>query len=163
MGSFDVARTYFQTALAGNPPPEIKNRINLYLAEINQQAAPERITGIFFSGIQYQSDANVAPGASLINSPLGSVLLNNQFVKAADGNIFGSGEVLYTYDLGNQRGNTGDMLISRYSAHAAAPPVGVCALADPRRTLVVRRSLCGLGGNDHHGWPAHRSCPPNEQ
>ena len=106
MGSFDVARTYFQKALAGNPPPEIKNRINVYLAEINQQVAPERITGIFFSGIQYQSDANVAPGASLINSPLGPVLLNNQFVKASDGNIFGSGQVLYTYDLGNQRGDT---------------------------------------------------------
>src|SRR5258707_8931502 len=106
MGSFDVARTYFQKALAGNPPPEIKNRINVYLAEIAQQVSPERITGILFSGVQYQSDANVAPGASVINSPLGPVLFNNQFVKASDGNIFGSGQVLYTYDLGNQRGDT---------------------------------------------------------
>jgi hypothetical protein len=105
MGSFDVARTYFQKALAANPPPEIKDRVTLYLNEIALQVSPQRLTGLFFSGVQYQSDANVAPGASLINSPLGPVLLNDQFVKSADANIFGSGSLLYSYDLGNQNGD----------------------------------------------------------
>jgi hypothetical protein len=118
MGSFDVARTYFQKVLASNPPPEIKERVNIYLSQISVQVAPERLTGLLFSGVQYQSDANVAPGASLINSPLGPVLLNNQFVKGADANIFGSGSVLYTYDLGNQSGDaieaTGNAFINHY-------------------------------------------------
>ena len=37
---------------------------------------------------------------------IGPVLLNNQFVKMSDWNIFGSGSLLYTYDLGTQDHDT---------------------------------------------------------
>ncbi len=106
MGSFEVARTYFQKALAANPPDEVKNRVNQYLGEIQTQAAPQRFTGFIFSGIQYQSDANVAPGSSAIiaSTPLGPQLLSlgNQFTKKSDENLFLTGSGLYTYDLGTQ-------------------------------------------------------------
>jgi len=32
LGSFDVAQSYFEKALAANPPPEVKDRVNQYLA-----------------------------------------------------------------------------------------------------------------------------------
>src|SRR5215472_8266995 len=42
MGSFDVARTYFDKALAANPPPpaEVQQRVNQYLGLIDQQLSP---------------------------------------------------------------------------------------------------------------------------
>jgi tetratricopeptide (TPR) repeat protein len=102
MGSFEIARSYFAKAAAANPSPELRARIDEYLAEIARQAAPERLVGYVFFGAQYQSDANVAPGSALIHSPIGDVLLGNQFVKQADVNLFGTGSVLYSYDLGTQ-------------------------------------------------------------
>jgi tetratricopeptide (TPR) repeat protein len=102
MGSFDLARDYFNKALAANPPPDVRNRANRYLGEIAAQQSPSRFEGYVFFGAQYQTDANVAPGSPLIHSPVGDVLLSSQFVKRPDTNIFGSGGFLYTYDLGTQ-------------------------------------------------------------
>jgi tetratricopeptide (TPR) repeat protein len=118
MGSFDIARTYFNKALAANPPPEVQQRVNQYLALIDQQLSPTRLTGTLFFGAQYQSDANVAPATSTIASPIGPVLLINQFVKMSDWNIFGTGSLLYTYDLGTQDHDTievtGNGLMNHY-------------------------------------------------
>jgi hypothetical protein len=105
MGSFEIAQTYFQKALAGNPPPEVQARVNEYLAQITTQESPSRFSGYVMTGIQYQSDANVAPGSALINSPLGPVLLSSQFVKQRDFNAFATGSLLYSYDLGTQNGD----------------------------------------------------------
>ena len=102
MGSFDLARDYFNKALAANAPPDVRVRASRYLEEIAAQQSPSRFTGYLFFGAQHQSDANVAPGSPLIHSPVGDVLLSSQFVKRPDINIFGSGGFLYSYDLGTQ-------------------------------------------------------------
>lgn len=106
MGSFEIARTYFEKALAANPPAEVRARIDRYLAQISTQSAPQQFTGFLFFGAQYQSDANIGPGSPLIHSPIGDVLLNSQFVKQADGNLFLTGSALYSYDLGTQSRDT---------------------------------------------------------
>jgi len=102
MGSFDLARDYFEKALQANPPPEVKSRVARYLDEIAARQSTSRFAGYVFFGAQYQSDANVAPGSPLIHSPVGDVLLSSQFVKRPDINIFGSTGFLYSYDLGTQ-------------------------------------------------------------
>jgi tetratricopeptide (TPR) repeat protein len=106
MGSYDVAQTYFQKAIAANPPPEVKQRIDTYLAQIARLNSPQQFTGFVFAGVQYQSDANLAPGSPVIASPIGQVLLNSQFVKAADESFFATGSALYSYDLGTQNRDT---------------------------------------------------------
>jgi len=117
MGSFEVARTYFDKALAANPPPEIKARVEQYIEEIAPQLSPEHFHGLVFFGAQYQSDANVAPGANLIVSPIGPVLLNSQFVKRGDTNIFATGTGLYTYDLGTQNGDVLEVTGTGFANH----------------------------------------------
>ncbi len=118
MGSFDIARTYFDKAMAANPPAEVQQRVNQYLTLIDQQLSPTRLTGSLFFGAQFQSDANVAPASATIASPIGPVLLNNQFVKMSDWDIFGAGSLLYTYDLGTQDHDTievtGNGLMNHY-------------------------------------------------
>ena len=118
MGSFEVAQTYFQKAAASNPPPDVQKRIDEYLALIAKETSPTRFTGYLFFGAQYQSDANIAPASGMIVSPIGPVLLNQQFVKESDFDIFANGSLLYTYDLGDQNHDTlevaGTGLVNHY-------------------------------------------------
>jgi hypothetical protein len=116
MGSFELARIYLQKAAAANPPPDVRARIDQYLAEIERNQTPYRLSGYFFSGIQYQTDANVA-GSSLILSPIGPVVLGNQFTKQASGSIFASSSVLYSYDMGTQTRDTFDITGVAYLDH----------------------------------------------
>src|SRR5690242_8045576 len=68
MGSYEISRSYFDKALAANPPDEVKARINTYLAQISRLSDTQRFSGFVFMGLQYQSDANVAPGSSQLPS-----------------------------------------------------------------------------------------------
>ena len=83
---------------------------------IEQGESRHRLTGYVFSGVQYQTNANVA-GSSTILSPIGPVLLNNQFTKQGSGSIFGSGSVLYSYDLQTQSRDTLDVTGATYLNH----------------------------------------------
>ncbi len=167
MGSFEIARTYFEKAAAANPPPEVKARIDRYLAQISQQSAPQLFTGFLFFGAQYQSDANIAPGSPLVHSPIGDVLLNSQFVKQADGNAFPTGSALYSYDLGTQSRDTFEATgtgFANHYFHIGRLDLGLAeATAGPRFnftepvTGVTAASLkpylilneVGLGGNQY--------------
>ncbi len=102
MGSYEIARSYFEQAAAANPPEEVKSRIGAYLSEIARRGGVTQFTGFVLFGAQYQSDANIAPGSPLIHSPVGDVLLNSKFVKKRDENVFATGSFLYSYDLGTQ-------------------------------------------------------------
>jgi len=113
MGSFDVARTYFEKAAAGNPPTEVRERVDQYLAEIEKSQSRHHFSGYAFFGAQYQTNANVA-GSSVIPSPIGPVLLGNQFTKQASGSIVGSGSALYSYDLETQNRDTLDVTGAAY-------------------------------------------------
>jgi hypothetical protein len=106
MGSYAIARTYFQKALAANPPAEVKQNIDTYLAQIDRASSPQHFSGYVFTGVQYQSDANLAPGCTVCSSLIASLLLPNQFVKAPDENFFATGGALYSYDLGTQNQDT---------------------------------------------------------
>jgi tetratricopeptide (TPR) repeat protein len=119
MGSFDVAQTYFQKAAAANPPQEVKDRIAEYEAQIAKQESPLQFSGSLFFGIQYQSDANVAPGSATIISPITGQLLSlsPQFVKQHDFNAFAAGNFLLSYDLGTQDRDTFEVGGNTYVNH----------------------------------------------
>jgi tetratricopeptide (TPR) repeat protein len=117
MGSFEAAQSYFDKALTFNPPEDVAARVNEYLGKIHSAEKTSQFTGFFFMGAQYQSDANVAPGSPLIHSPIGDVLLSNQFVKQPDENIFATGSVLYSYDVGNQDRDTIEVTGTGFANH----------------------------------------------
>src|ERR1700720_1653819 len=52
MGSFELARDYFNKALAANPPPDVRTRVNRYLEEIVAQESPSRLSGYVYFGAQ---------------------------------------------------------------------------------------------------------------
>lgn len=104
MGSFDVARSYFDKAMAANPPEEVRTRVAEYETQITKQQSVVQFAGSLFFGLQYQSDANVAPGSASIISPVTGQLLSlsPEFVKQHDVNAFAAGNFLLSYDLGTQ-------------------------------------------------------------
>ena len=116
MGSYDSARTYFERAAAANPPDDVKERIRTYIAEISRRNAPHRFSAFAFFGAQYQSDANIA-GSSSIAFPGFVVNLQPQFVKRHDFIAFATGSTLYSYDFGNQDGDTFEFAGTGYVNH----------------------------------------------
>jgi len=116
MGSYDLARAYFEKAVSANPPAEVRARVDQYLAQIEKSESRHHLSGYVFSGFQYQTNANVA-GSSLILSPIGPVLLGSQFTKQASGSIFGSGSAVYSYDLEDQTRDTLDVTGATYLNH----------------------------------------------
>ncbi len=122
MGSYELARDYFDKAAAANPPPEVRARVEQYLADIERSQSRHHLSGYVFFGGQYQTDANVA-GSSLILSPIGPVVLGNQFVKQASGSMFGSGSLLYSYDMGTQNRDTLEVTSVGYLNHYFNPAV----------------------------------------
>jgi tetratricopeptide (TPR) repeat protein len=116
MGSYDSARAYFERAAAANPPADVMERIQAYLAEISRRNAPQRFSGFVFFGAQYQTDANIA-GSSSIAFPGIVINLLPQFTKRADYNFFGTGSVLYSYDMGTQTVDTFEVGGTGYGNH----------------------------------------------
>jgi Tetratricopeptide repeat len=117
MGSFEMARTYFEKAIAGNPSPEVRARIDQYLSRIATEESPARLTGYLLMGGQYQSDANVAPGSPVINSLVGPLLLSSQSVKKRDENLFITGSALYSHDLGTPNRDTFEVTGTGFAQH----------------------------------------------
>jgi hypothetical protein len=117
MGSFAVARSYFEKAAAASPPPEVKARVEQYLARIRVEEAPQRLVGYVQFGGQYQTDANVAPGSPLVQSPVGLIPLTREFVKQRDFDLFATAGMLYTYDLGTQDRDTFEVGATAFANH----------------------------------------------
>jgi len=116
MGSYEISRTYFEKALAGEPPPEVRSRVETYLAEISRLSSPHRFSGSVSYGAQYQSNASLGP-SSQIPIPGGFATLPPEFAKRADVNIFGTGSVLYEYDLGSQERDTVEVAGAGFADH----------------------------------------------
>lgn len=166
MGSYEIARTYFERAAAANPPDEVKGRIATYLAEISRLSGLHRFSGYLFFGAQYQSDATLA-GSSSINTPFAVINLLPQFTKRRDVNAFATGSVLYSYDLGTQERDTVEIGLTGFANHyrvVTRLDLGIIeATAGPRFNFseplpgVISASLkpyliandVGLGGNQY--------------
>src|SRR5712692_4458427 len=50
MGSYELARDYFDKAAAANPPPEVRARVEQYLGEIEKGQSRHHLTGYAFTG-----------------------------------------------------------------------------------------------------------------
>jgi hypothetical protein len=112
MGSYDLARAYFTKAAAANPPPAVRQRIAEYLAALDRAQSRHHFSGYLYLGGQYQTDANVAGSSQFLGAVFGiplTLTLNTPFTKQASGSLFGSGSLLYSYDLEDQNRDTFDV------------------------------------------------------
>ena len=67
LGSYEVARTYLETALQSSAlPPDVRSRAEQFMAEIQKRQSRSRFSGEFFLGTRYQSNANLGPPTSSV-------------------------------------------------------------------------------------------------
>ena len=101
LGSFEVARTYFETTLKSESlPPDVKSRAEQFLSESEKRLTRSRFSGEIFVGTRYQSNANLGPPTSSVRLFGQSANLNQAALGTADWGAVTSGFVRHTYDLG---------------------------------------------------------------
>lgn len=61
LGAYDVARVYFEEALAADPPDSVRATVAPFLAEIDRRTAGNRFSGFISFGAVYSTNANLGP------------------------------------------------------------------------------------------------------
>ncbi len=103
LAAFDTARGYFEAAIAApDVPPEVRGRVEQYLAGIDSAAEPNRFAGQIRAGIRYQTNANRAPTDSIILLNGLPFSLNAGSLASPDGNIYTTGIFHISHDLESQ-------------------------------------------------------------
>ncbi|HYD31205.1 MAG TPA: tetratricopeptide repeat protein [Azospirillaceae bacterium] len=116
LGSYKIARTYLERAVAGpDVPVAVRTRVQPFLDEIDRRTATSTISGSVFAGLRWQSNANASPAGGSVRTPFGSAALEDQFAKKADLNAFAAATVEHAYDLGTQ---DGDRFVTDLTAYA---------------------------------------------
>ena len=107
LGSFDAARYYFESALkTPNVPPEVEQKVNTYLAAIDNREDPTEFKATIALGLRYQSNANAGPGGRRVILNGTPFLLSETSTGRSDVNGYIAGHFHWGYDLGTQ----GDLL-----------------------------------------------------
>ena len=117
LGSYAIARTYLTRALeATDVPPDVRERVQVYLDEIDKRMSPHQFAGSLYGGYRYQSNANAGPsstGVTLFGFP---ATLSTDAIRHSDHNIFASANGRYVYDPGAQNGETVEATGTIYAA-----------------------------------------------
>jgi hypothetical protein len=61
LGSYEIARTYFEDVLAADPPPGVAERVQPFLDEIAGRTAVDQFSGFVAAGPIYTTNANLGP------------------------------------------------------------------------------------------------------
>ena len=107
LGSNDAARSYFEAALtAPNVPPEVRARVDTFLAAIDEAENPADFRATVVAGVRAQTNANAAPGQRQVSLNGRSFVLDETSTGQSDLNLFAASSIHGAYDLGRQ----GDLL-----------------------------------------------------
>ena len=103
LGSYELARTYLQSALASRSiPADVRAKAEQYMAELDNRLTRSRFSGEVFLGMRYQSNANLGPGNSQVRL-FGQVAnLNQAGLGNPDWGAVSTGQFRHTYDLQTQ-------------------------------------------------------------
>jgi hypothetical protein len=116
LGSYETSRRYISEVLSSpDVPPEIKQRAEVFQAQIDRQISPHTLTGTVMYGFRYQSNANAAPGGTIQAGGV-PTQLDQRFTSKSDGNVFVLGSFQHLWDLGMQGGEVLDTQLSLYGA-----------------------------------------------
>lgn len=117
LGSNEAARSYFEGALAGKDvPASVKQRVQLYLAEIDKRTARNHFAGNITAGVRYQTNANVGPSSNQVLALGFDAVLNSTFLAQSDWNAFGSAYLVDSYDLNFEKTESWDTTAQAYYA-----------------------------------------------
>ena len=110
-----VAQNYLNDALASpNVPPEVTEKAERFLAEIDKRLSRNRFSGSLYAGMRYQSNANAGPATTNVRVFGVDATLSDQFTSKSDFNGFAAAQVKHEFDFQNQRGDTMESTVLLY-------------------------------------------------
>lgn len=116
LGSWDLARGYFQEAIKGNDvPDDIRAQVNAYLAEIARKQAPYEFAAFLHGGVRWQSNANVGPDNQIVRAIGQDAILGTEFLKKPDWNWFQIVAAQYNHKI-NKRGDSIEAIFTGYAS-----------------------------------------------
>ena len=105
LGSYQVAKSYLNRTLEGsNVPDSVRERVEVFLAEIDKRLSQHAWSGSFYGGLRLQMNANAGPATTAVRANGADAVLGDEFLKKRDENIFASGSLKHTYDFQTQNG-----------------------------------------------------------
>ena len=100
LGSYALAKSYLESAVKGKDvPPKVRERVNVFLAKINDLLSASKVFGSVSAGIRYQTNANAGPSSSsvlLFGIPAD---LDEAYTSQEDVNLFGALNLRHVYDM----------------------------------------------------------------
>jgi hypothetical protein len=117
LGSYAMARTYFESAIAGpDVPSEVTQRVNAFLTEIERRLSTTQWAGYAQFGLRHQSNASAGPSSPLVRALGRDAILDRRYTRRPDWNAFAVGTVRHIYDFENQRGDVWETTFTTYHA-----------------------------------------------
>ncbi len=108
LSSYAIARTYLTRAVVGdNVPDDVRARVAVFLDEIDKRQSSHRFSGSAFGGTRFQTNANSGPERPAIDLLDAEGVLDNEFTKKTDWNVFLSANLRHVYD---PHAHSGDVL-----------------------------------------------------
>jgi len=131
LNSYQVARNYLVSALeTPNVPPEVAERVKIFLDEIDQKLSPHRLNGSIYAGLRYETNANAGPDSNNIQVFGLPARLADQFTSQEDWTAFGMASLVHVYDFMTQDSTSWDSLASLYvSRHQEHTEVDLTVLS----------------------------------
>lgn len=116
LGSYDLARGYFQDAIKGSDvPDDIKAQVNTYLAEMARREQPYELSVFAQAGARWQSNANTGPDNIIVRAIGQDAILGNQFARAPDWNAFQLAAMQFNHKI-NKRGDAFELTLTGYAS-----------------------------------------------
>lgn len=117
LGSYSMARSYFERATAGEDvPDEVHARVAAFLAEIEKRQSSHQFGGSVFVGGRFQSNANAGPSGVTVKVFGLDATLDDQFTRQDDFNAFGALTLRHSYDFQSQSGVFMESDVNVYAA-----------------------------------------------
>lgn len=118
-GANGVARYHLELAKAdASAPPEVKAKVDEYLAQIDESGNAHDFDGSIFAGLRYQTNANAGPpdGTRVQIGVLPGLAELDEGTEEDDFNAIVSGTLNHSWDFGNQTYDSWDTNLFYYGA-----------------------------------------------
>ena len=117
LGRYATARAYLVRVI-DDPKltPAARAHVEAYLDEIDQRLSRHRIDGSLLAGLRHQSNANSAPPYEFVWDADDQFTLEDKKQPRSDQNLFASLDLVHSYDLLLQGGETIETQVSAYGA-----------------------------------------------
>ncbi len=101
LGSLDMARGYFETALQmPDITPDMRAKAEEFIAVIDKRLLPDQFSGFVQAGVRYQTNAALGPAPQATVAASGGFA--NRFAAQSDWNGFGAFGLNYVHDFQTQ-------------------------------------------------------------